>query len=271
MVVKHKVFRMAALAAVGGMMLAGCATQDTDEPNVEASGEPTSTASPSVPSSDLDQYAQALVTDAELMGVGQDPPVEAFVDEPVSMYLTLSDFTPSGECKELLDELNSYTGPAVAGVSAQFIKEVVPEGTDETASPEATNAAVETMIFETANTDEPMSIYREIPNACETLTSDEVEDAEAVFTKVPGLDALHLEIYDGEETETLAVGGSSVHGTYHFYMSAEQVSLDEAEEMFGAQAEELKETFQDEPTASPSADEADAEETSEPTDQPSES
>lgn len=265
MVVKRKTFRMAALVAVGGMMLAGCSTQNAGEAEPTPSEEATATASPSAPSADLEQYAQALVTDADLMGVAQDPPVEGFVDEPVSMYLTLTDFTPSGECKELLDELNSYTGPAVAGVSAKFVKEVVPESSNGDASPESTDAAVETMIFETANSDEPMSIYREIPNACETLTSEEVEGAEAVFTKVPGLDALHLEIFDGEETETLAVGGASVNGTYHTYMSAEQVSMEEAQEMFGAQAEKLQQTFEDEESASPSAEATDDEATAEST------
>lgn len=251
MVVKRKAFRMAALMAAGGMMLAGCSAENADQP--ETTGEATESASPSAPAADLDQYAQALVTDVELMGVAQDPPIEGFVDEPVNMYLTLTDFTPSGECKELLDELNSYSGPAVAGISAKFVKDA-PTATGETESPDESGAAVETLIFETASSDEPMSIYREIPNACETLTSEEVEGAEAVFTKVPGLDALHLEIYDGEETETLAVGGASVNGTYHAYMSAEQVSLEEAQEMFGAQAEKLQETFEDEATAAPSPD-----------------
>src|SRR5699024_3932557 len=91
-----------------------------------------------------------------------------------------------------------------------------------------------------------------IPNACETLTSKEVEGAEAVFTKVPGLDAIHLEIYDGEETDTLAVGGSSVNGTYHMYMSAEQATLEEAKEMFAAHAETLQDTVEYDPGASPS-------------------
>lgn len=263
MVVRRKIFRTVALVAAGGIMLTGCSTEEAGQPDPTPTGEATETASPSAPAADLEQYAQALVTDAELMGVAQDPPIEGFVDEPVSMYLTLSDFTPSGECKELLDELNSYTGPAVAGISAKFTKDAS-EPTGDAETPEASGAAVETLIFETASSDEPMSIYREIPNACETLTSDEVEGAEAVFTKVPGLDALHLEIFDGEETETLAVGGASVNGTYHAYMSAEQVSLEDAQDMFGAQAEKLQETFEDEASASPSSDPTDQEDSESP-------
>src|SRR5690625_167544 len=100
-------------------------------------------------------------------------------------------------------------------------------------------------------------------NACGWLTSDEVDDGEAVVTRVPGLQARHLEIFDGQETETIAVGGASVNGTYHAYMSAEQVSMEQAQEMFGAQAEKLQETFQDEASASPSPeDESSAAETS---------
>ncbi|HIY85664.1 MAG TPA: hypothetical protein H9822_04360 [Candidatus Yaniella excrementavium] len=267
MVVKRKAFQMAALVAAGSIVLLGCSGQGTDEQDVDPQEDATSTASPTAPSVDLDQYAQALVTDAELMGAPEDPPVEGFVDEPVSMYLTLSDFNPTGECEELLDELNSYSGPAVAGISAKFVKEVPPSNGDAEQSPEATEASAQTLIFETVNSDEPMSIYRQIPNACDTLTSDEVEDAEAVFTKVPGLDALHLEIFDGQETETLAVGGSSVNGTYHAYMSAEQVSMEQAQEMFGAQAEKLQETFQDEASASPSPqdEDSDAQTSDEPT------
>src|SRR5699024_8034666 len=122
------------------------------------------------------------------------------------------DFSPSGECKVLLNDLNSNIGSAEAVISANNLPDPLPPECTANDDPNAdtTQAAVETLIFETVNADEPMSIYRKIPNACETLTSKEVEGAEAVFTKVPGLDAIHLEIYDGEETETLAVGGSSV-------------------------------------------------------------
>ena len=270
MVVNRKSVRVAALVAAGFIVLAGCSTQDTDQPEATPSEDAESTASSTSPEVDLDQYAAALVTDPELMGVAQDPPIEGFADEPVSMYLTLSDFSPSGECKELLDELNSYTGPAVAGISAKFLRDAVPpeSSTNDEQTADTTQAAVETLIFETVNADEPMAIYRKIPNACETLTSKEVEGAEAVFTKVPGLDAIHLEIYDGEETETLAVGGSSVNGTYHMYMSAEQVTLDEAKEMFGAQAEKLQDTFENDPSASPSPESTDDDTAS---DKPSES
>ena len=158
----------------------------------------------------------------------------------------------------------------MAGISAKFLRDAVPPESSASDDPTAdtTQAAVETLIFETVNADEPMSIYRKIPNACETLTSKEVEGAEAVFTKVPGLDAIHLEIYDGEETETLAVGGSSVNGTYHMYMSAEQVTLEEAKEMFAAQAEKLQDTFENNPSASPSPEASDDDTAS---DNPSES
>lgn len=247
MLVKPGVFRFAALAAAGGMLLAGCSTPDTEQPDAVPTEDASYTASPSVPEVDLEQYAEALVTDVELMGVAQEPPVEGFLDEPVTMYLTLSEFSPTGQCAQLLDELNSYTGPAVAGVAAKFVRDVAADddGAGAEQGTEPTEAAVETMIFETADPEEPMSIYREIPNACETLTSDEVEGAEATFTKVPGLDVVHLDISDGEDGESLAVGGSSVNGRFHMYMTAEQVSIEEAQEMFGAQAEKLQETFQD--------------------------
>ncbi|GAB2843061.1 hypothetical protein GCM10027092_05050 [Yaniella soli] len=257
MVVKRKAIRFAALVAAGGMLLAGCTDQGAEQPEASPSEEAATSASPSAPEVDLEQYAAALVSDVELMGVAGDPPVEGFVDDPVSMYLTLSDFSPSGTCEELLDELNSYTAPAVAGVSAHFVKEVPSDAATDGAatdgqSPEASEANTQTMIFETRTSEEPMSIYREIPNACETLSSDEVEGAEAEFTKVPGLDAIHLEISDGDGSESMAVGGSSVNGRYHMYMTAEQVSIEEAEEMFGAQAEKLQETFEDEASAEPS-------------------
>lgn len=257
---KPKTFRFAALAAVGGMLLAGCSTPDQDQPDTAPTEEGTPTASPSAPEVDLDQFAAALVTDTELMGVAQDPPVEGFVDDPVTMYLTLSEFEPSGRCATLLDELNSFTAPAVGGISARYVREV-PDVSDDADAAATTGAAVETMIFETSELIEPMEIYREIPNACETLTSAEVEGAEATFTKVPGLDALHLEISDGEESETLAVGGSSVNARFHVYMTAEQVTLEQAQDMFGAQAEKLQETFRDRVNgaASPDAPETSAE------------
>src|SRR5690625_2371368 len=253
--VKPNTFRFAALAAIGGMLLIGCSNSDQDQPDTAPTEEATTTASPSAPEVDLDQYAAALVTNTELMGVAQDPPVEGFVDDPVTMYLTLSEFEPSGRCATLLDELNSFTAPAVGGISAHFIRDV-PDTADDAETDATSGAAVETMIFETAEPIEPMEIYREIPNACETLSSSEVEGAEATFTKVPGLDALHLEISDGEDVETLAVGGSSVNAQFHMYMTAEQVTLEEAQEMFGAQAEKLRQTFQDQvSTASPTPSE----------------
>lgn len=257
---KPKTFRFAALAAIGGMLLVGCSTSDQDQPDTAPTEEATTTASPSVPEVDLDQYAAALVTNTELMGVAQDPPVEGFVDDPVTMYLTLSEFEPSGRCATLLDELNSFTAPAVGGISAHFIRDV-PDTADDAETDATSGAAVETMIFETAEPIEPMEIYREIPNACETLSSSEVEGAEATFTKVPGLDAIHLEISDGEESESLAVGGSSVNARFHVYMTAEQVTLEEAQEMFGSQAEKLQETFRDRGTPSPDASSASEEPT----------
>lgn len=154
-------------------------------------------------------------------------------------------------------------------MAAKFIRDVPDATGDDEAQ---SGAAVETMIFETVERIEPMTIYREIPNACETLSSTEVEGAEATFTKVPGLDAMHLEISDGENVESLAVGGSSVDAQFHMYMSAEQVSVEEAQDMFGAQAEKLQATFQDQvdedaSTASPQeTGTAEPTETADPTD-----
>ena len=111
--------------------------------------------------------------------------------------------------------------------------------------------------FETTELTEPMAIYREILMRGNP-DSNEVEGAEATFTKVPGLDALHLEISDGQDVESLAVGGSSVNARFHMYMTAEQVTLEQAQEIFGAQAEKLQETFRDRvdsaASPSPSAD-----------------
>lgn len=285
MSVKRQAFRFASLSAVAGMLVVGCSSQDAGEPAATPTDDATSTATPPAPEVDLDQYANALVTDPELMGVAHDPPVEGFVDDPVTMYLTLSEFDPTGSCARLLDELNSFTAPAVGGVAAKFQRgatDTTPTdetSTDETptgdeAGPEAdteSGAAVEVLIFETTELIEPMAIYRDIPNACETLSSTEVEGAEATFTKVPGLDALHLEISDGDEVETLAVGGSSVNGYFHMYMTAEQVTMEETQEMFGAQAEKLQETFRDQvgsAASRPTETATSAEPTSQPTEDP---
>lgn len=250
MFVKRQVLGLAAVSAIAGMLFVGCSPQDAQEPAETPTDDAVATPTPPAPEVDLDQYANALETDPELMGVAQEPAVEGFIDDPVTMYLTLSEFDPTGSCARLLDELNSFTAGSVGGIAAKFLREdpgATP--TDEAAAPDDTEAqagaAVEVMIFETVDLIEPMAIYRDIPNACETLTSTEVEGAEATFTKVPGLDALHLEISDGDEVETLAVGGSSVNARFHMYMTAEQVTMEEAQEMFGAQAEKLQDTFRD--------------------------
>lgn len=208
------------------------------------SDEPTASSTTAAPVVDLEQFAEALVTDSQLVGLAQDPPMEGFVDDPVTMYLTLSEFEATGQCAELLDQLNAFSAPAVGGISAKFVREVSDTSAD--AEQGATRgAAVETMIFETVELLEPMAIYRDIPNACQTLESTEVAGAKATFTKIPGLDALHLEISDGENTESLAVGGSSVNARFHVYMTAEQVTMEQAQELFGAQAEKLQDTFRD--------------------------
>src|SRR5690625_1094 len=262
--VKPNTFRFAALAAIGGMLLIGCSNSDQDQPDTAPTEEATTTASPSAPEVDLDQYAAALVTNTELMGVAQDPPVEGFVDDPVTMYLTLSEFEPSGRCATLLDELNSFTAPAVGGISARFIRDA-PDTVDAAEPHPTRGAAVETRNFETAAPSQAVGMYRRIPNAAGALRSSDGEGAEATFTKVPGLDAIHLEISDGEASESLAVGGSSVNARFHVYMTAEQVTLEEAQDMFGAQAEKLQETFRDRGTPSPDASSASEEPTDDPT------
>lgn len=241
--VKRKVFGHLSLVAVAGLMFAGCTADDAEQPGSSATDNATVPTSPGHSEVDLEQFAAALVTDSELMGIVAEPPIEGFIDDPVTMYLTLSEFEPTGRCATLLEELNSFTAPAVGGISAKFVRDAPADsddGADTTVGP-----STEVMIFETVELTEPMAIYREIPHACETLTSSEVEGAEATFTKVPGLDALHLEISDGQDVETLAVGGSSVNARFHMYMTAEHVTLEQAQELFGTQAEKLQETFRD--------------------------
>src|SRR5699024_12417147 len=53
-----------------------------------------SRASPACPRVVVVHWPAALVTAPVLLGVAQAPPIEGFADEPVSMYLTLSDFSP---------------------------------------------------------------------------------------------------------------------------------------------------------------------------------
>ncbi len=271
MSVKRRVLRLAAVVSVGVFALAGCAADDAEQPGAAPTEDETPTTSPTATEVDLDQFAAALVTDTQIVGMAQDPPIEGFVDDPVTMYLTLSEFEPTGRCATLLEELNSFSAPAVGGISAKFIREVT-DRSDDAAVDDTRGAAVETMIFETTELTEPMAIYRDIPNACETLTSSEIEGAEATFTKVPGLDALHLEISDGQDIESLAVGGSSVNARFHMYMTAEQVTLEQAQDMFGAQAEKLQETFRDRVDSAasprPSADPSDGP-SAEPSSQPS--
>ena len=116
MSVKRQAVRLAALSALAGMLVVGCSSQDAEEPSATPTDDAASTATPPAPEVDLDQYASALVTNPELMGVAHDPPVEGFIDDPVTMYLTLSEFDPTGSCASLLDELNSFTAPAVGGL-----------------------------------------------------------------------------------------------------------------------------------------------------------
>ena len=148
MVVKRKVFRVAALAAAGFMVLAGCSTQN-GEPEATPSEDAESTASSTSPEVDLDQYAAALVTDPELMGVAQDPPIEGFADEPVSMYLTLVTSLPVANAKSCWMTLTHIPDPRWRGISAKFLRDAVPPESSASDDPTAdtTQAAVETLIL----------------------------------------------------------------------------------------------------------------------------
>src|SRR5699024_4497911 len=114
-----------------------------EQPDAAPTDDNATATSPPATEVDLEQFAAALVTDTQLVGVSEDPPIEGFVDDPVTMYLPLSEFAPTGRCASLLEELNSFSGPAVGGISAKFNREE-PDRAEGAAADTTRGAAVET-------------------------------------------------------------------------------------------------------------------------------
>lgn len=182
--------------------------------------------------------------------------VESYENQPFTMYFSLSEFTTTGQCEDLLAELNAFSTQALIGVTGHYeAAEADDESTpDDAASQDEgteTPVVVETMVIETADEVDPMSVYSRIPGACDSVDSDELEGSTATFTQLGDLDAFHLSVDDGSgEVEALHTGGGTV-GRHHVYIAATGISDAEAEDLFTEQINRLEEAFAQDASASP--------------------
>lgn len=275
----------AALLAATGMMLTACTVEPGEEPSnptassstgTETAASPTAQTAPTAsvePELNADQLTEILLPADQLPGEDQtERSVESFEDQPFTMYFTLRDFSPTGQCSDEMSDLNEFNTPALNGVTGHYAladeeASASPSGEETADSSEAPEPeepgtpTVEIMVLETAADVQPMTVYPEIAEACGELGSDEVEGSTASFTQLGSLDAVQLSVDDGSgETETLYAGGDTV-GNHHVYIAASGMNAEDAETLFTEQIEQLRETLEDDASASP-ADSATASPTS---------
>lgn len=249
----------ALLLLTAGLTLTACTVEPSPEPSASPSDSPSESASSSVsaePQASVDELAEVLLTagDEALPGA-MDLSVESYANQPFTMYFSLSEFTTTGQCEDVLAELNAFSTQALIGVTGHYeAVEAEDESTpDDAASEDAdaeTPVVVETMVIETAGDVDPMSVYSRIPDACGSVDSDELEGSTATFTQLGDLDAFQLSVDDSSgDVETLHTGGGTV-GNHHVYIAATGISEAEAEKLFTKQVKALEDAFGDEESSS---------------------
>ncbi|MGO1183127.1 MAG: hypothetical protein ACTHZ5_06810 [Micrococcaceae bacterium] len=251
----------ALLLVTAGLTLTACTVEPTPEPSQSPSGSPSESASSSAsvaPEASVEDLAGVLLTTGdEAMPGDFELSVESYENQPFTMYFSLSEFTTTGQCEDLLAELNAFSTQALIGVTGHYeTAESEPESTgdasDSESSDDAASPVIETMVIETAEDVDPMSVYSRIPGACDSVDSDELEGSTATFTQLGDLDAFQLSVDDGSgEVETLHTGGATV-GNHHVYVAATGLSQEEAETLFTEQIDRLEAEFGDEESSSPS-------------------
>ena len=249
----------ALLLLTAGLTLTSCTVEPSPEPSGSPSESPSESASSSAsaePQASVDELAEVLLTagDEALPGA-MDLSVESYENQPFTMYFSLSEFATTGQCEDLLAELNAFSTQALIGVTGHYEA----AGADDESAPDDAASedadaeppvVIETMVIETAGDVDPMSVYSRIPGACDSVDSDELEGSTATFTQLGDLDAFQLSVDDGSgEVETLHTGGGTA-GNHHVYIAATGISEAEAEKLFTKQVKALEDAFGDEESLS---------------------
>lgn len=270
---RSRILASTGLLAVAGL-LASCSAGD-NSPIVIESGTPAPSAAetafasgaPSAEDVDVDALAAALLNAHEVAGFDRAE-VTGWSSEQFTMFLTLNNFTPTGECATLIDDINSYTAETTGGVAAHYLANddaasasastsALATPTD-TASPvsspggsasptpdDTTKTTVETLIVETKKDAKPFTMYNDLVKTCGTIKSKDVKGATATFSKLDGTDAVQLKISAPEtEDQVMYLGGTTVRGNYHAFTSAAMMPKEDAEKIFKAQRDKLRAEFQ---------------------------
>ncbi|WBL20411.1 hypothetical protein [Citricoccus sp. NR2] len=255
----------ALLLLTAGLTLTSCTVEPSPEPSGSPSESPSESASSSAsvaPQASVDELAEVLLTTGDEALPGElNLSVESYENQPFTMYFSLSEFTTTGQCADLLAELNAFSTQALIGVTGHYEAaasddEPTPESTesegDASDADAESSVVIETMVIETADDVDPMSVYSRIPGACDSVDSDELEGSTATFTQLGDLDAFQLSVDDGSgEVETLHTGGGTA-GNHHVYIAATGISEAEAETLFTEQINRLEDAFGDDESSSPS-------------------
>lgn len=191
------------------------ASASTSSP-ADASASATSTADLTAEQRErLDVLDSVLLTPADAPEVLTDVESQQGGGEEISTSLTLTGVTPTGECRELIERINTQSADGVGGTVASYT--VAEEARSGFLANQAGAFAMAALTREDADIVAP---FGELADTCGTV-GDPEGGPQAVFTAVPGLpDAAQVEMSLGEGGEsmfTMVVGGAS-DGTEHVYM-----------------------------------------------------
>lgn len=176
----------------------------------------------------LDVLDAVLLTPEDAPEVLTDSQTQQGGGEEITTSLTLTGVTPTGECRELIERINTQSAQGVGGTVASYT--VAEEARSGVLADQGGAFAMAALTRDDADIVAP---FGELPDTCGTV-GDPQGGPQAVFTPVPGVaDAAQVEMSLGEDSPsmfTMVVGGAS-DGTEHVYMGLVGVDPDLAVEV----------------------------------------
>lgn len=220
-----------------GAATSQAASEDPDE--IVASvpgnfrGSDSSTLAPGEAERVLPGMRAAVVTAAQMPGkVVTDERIQEMPDVPFTQPLPLDGVTPTGECRELVERIDSTTVPHTVLLHTGY--EVDP-GSERVLGPEAT---VGSFLVHTPSTEDLVGPYGALPETCGTI---EGADGTAVeFSAVEGVPGAVLVSSSGPRGESAVTLGGVSAGHRHLSTAFVQVEPDAAAEMLSAQVEAFR-------------------------------
>lgn len=161
--------------------------------------------------------------------------VQSGADQPLTMSLTLTGVTPTGRCRELVDEINATHEPMdVASLATYQVNPASPAVVDQ-------ETGAFTMIGTSTAPADLMAPYGELVSACGTLEGEQGQKAE--FTAVPGVpDAATVTMtMPGQSRKLVMTVGGASEGRDHVYMLMLGLDADVSQQVLADQVAAFQE------------------------------